>query len=70
MHPREYEAALGFRENKESLHSSPNAARRRAEAYGFVPETQNPKNPMISKCAVTVMEILNKLCAVSACLFH
>lgn len=44
MHPREYEAALGFRENKESLHSSPNAARRRAEAYGFVPETQNPQS--------------------------
>ena len=45
----------------------------------FVPEQENqpsaescvPKNnPMIPKCAVTMMEILNKQCAVFARLFH
>lgn len=41
MHPREYEAALGFRENKESLHSSPNAA---AACRGIWFRARDPKS--------------------------
>lgn len=46
---------------------------------GFVPEKENqpsaetcvPKNnPMIPKCVMTMMEIINKQCAVFARLFH
>lgn len=50
MHPREYEAALGFRENKESLHSSPNAAAA-AACRGIWFRARDPKSTISRKRA-------------------
>lgn len=51
MHPREYEAELGFRENKESLHSSPNAAAAAAACRGIWFRARDPKSTISRKRA-------------------
>lgn len=77
MHPWKYEAALGFGKQRFIAFFTKQRSMQRHVVSCQIRKISNQQktacqrnNPMISKCAVTMMEILNKLCAaVFACLF-
>ena len=78
MHPWKYEAALGFGKQRFIAFFTKQRSVRRHVVSCQIRKISNQQktacqrnNPMISKCAATMMEILNKLCAaVFAGVFH